>query len=83
MAGNLNAKLAETEGTPRGEAISDDLVAAGPMDMGVKFLPQNNPWFEDRCTWRMQRDGQVFRYWADYILGTDCRLFQDMDVWYM
>ena len=76
MARDLNANRAELEDTPQGEAISDDLVAAGPMDMGVNFLPRHNPWFQDRCTLSICRDGREVQSQTDYILGTYYRLFQ-------
>ena len=48
--GNLNTNLVELEGTPQGEAISDELAATGIMDMGLYFLPWRKPWLQDRCT---------------------------------
>ena len=50
VAGNLNANLVETEGTPWAEAVTDELEAAGLMDMGLHFLPLCKPWLKDRCT---------------------------------
>ena len=80
MAGDLNANLADPEGAPRGEAISDKLVAAGLLDTGLHFLPQRKPWLQDRCTWTMQRYGQEVRSRTDYILRTDRKPFQDVAI---
>ena len=78
--GDLNANLTEPEGTPQGEAIAEELAATGIMDTGLHFLPQSKPWLQDRRTWSMRRYGQEVQSWKDYILGTYCRLFQDVDV---
>ena len=80
MAGDLNANLAKKEGTPRGEAITDELEAARQEDTGINFLPHRKPWFQDRCTCSMRRDGIEVWSWMDYILGAYCRLFQDVAV---
>ena len=50
------------------------------MDMGLHYLSWNKPRLQDRCTWSMQQDGREVRSQTDYILGTDCRFFQDVDV---
>ena len=76
VAGNLNAKLADPEGTPRAEAIVYKLVEAGLVDMGLHFLPLPKSWLKDRHTWSMQQDGQEVWYQTDYILRTD-RIFPD------
>ena len=81
VAGGLNAKLADSEGTPRGEAIVVVIVVEGLLDLGLNFLPQRKLWLQDRYTWIMWRDVREVRYWMDCILGTDCRLFQDVAVW--
>ena len=78
---DLNANLAEPEGTPQGETIVDDLVVVGLMDMGIHFLPWRKPWLQDGCKYSMQRDGREVRSRTDYILGTDHRLFRDLAVW--
>ena len=80
MAGDLNSNLVDPEVTPQSEAISDKLASARLEDMGLHFLPQCKPWLQDRCTWSMRRYGQEFWSWMDYILITDCRLFQDVEV---
>ena len=43
MDSDLNVNLGETEGTPRGDAIADDHVAAGLLDMVLHFLQQHKP----------------------------------------
>ena len=80
VAGNLNAKLADPEGTPRAEAIVYKLVEVGLVDMGLHFLPLPKSWLKDRFTWSMQQDGQEVRSQTDYILRTDRRFFQDVAV---
>ena len=80
MAGKLNANLAELEGTPRVEAIADELVVVGLEEMGLHLLLRCKLWFQDRCKCSMIRDGREVRSWTDYILGTDRRLFQDVAV---
>ena len=57
MAGEHNINIAEPEGTPRVEAIVDELAAAGIEDMGLHFLPRSKPLLQDRCTLIMRRDG--------------------------
>ena len=44
VAGNLNANLSESEGTPQGKSIVDELAAAGIVDMGLHLIPQHKPW---------------------------------------
>ena len=61
VANDLNANLAEPEGTPQAEAIADELAAVGLLDMGLHFLPRSKPWLKDRYTWRMHQDGQEVR----------------------
>ena len=34
--------LADMEGTPQGEAISDELATGGAEDMGLYFLPRRS-----------------------------------------
>ena len=43
VAGNLNANLVEPECTPQGEAIADELAAAGLLDMVLHSLPRCKP----------------------------------------
>ena len=80
MAGDLNAKLAEPEGTQWSEAITDKLAALRLENMGLHFLPQRKTWLQYRYTWSIRRDEQEFRSQTDYILRKYCRLFQDMAV---
>ena len=46
--------------------------------MGVHFLPWCKPWFQESSTWSMRKYGREVRSQTDYILVTDCRLFQDV-----
>ena len=80
VTGDLNVNLADPEGTLKGEAIADELTAAGIEDMGLQFSPCLKPWLQDRCTWRMRKDEKEVWYRTDYILGIYHRLFQDVAV---
>ena len=60
MAGNQNANMVNPKCTIQAEAIADELMAAGMMDMGLHLLPRCKPWLKDRLTWRIQRDIQQF-----------------------
>ena len=75
VAGDFNINLVEPEGTPQGEAVADELAAAGLLDIEIIFLPRRKTWFQDKCTWRIHRDGIEVWSWTDNIFGTDCRLF--------
>ena len=80
MTVDLNANIAEPEGTLRGDAIADELATAGLDNMGLNFLPWRKPWLQDRCKWTMRQDGKEVRSQMDYILRTDLRLFQEVAV---
>ena len=80
MAGNINANLAELEGTPLAEAIADEITVAGLMDISLHFFPHQKTWLKDRSTWRIQRDGREAQSQTDYIIGTDHKIFQDVAV---
>ena len=45
-----------------------------------QFLLRWRSWCRDRRTWSMIREGREMRYWTDYILGTDCRLFGNVSI---
>ena len=80
MGGNFNANLVDPEGTPRGQDIADEIAAEGIVDVVLHSLPSCNTWLQDMCTWRMRKDGQEIWSRTDYILGTYCRLLQDVDI---
>ena len=80
MAGDPNANLVDPEGTLQVEEIAYELAAAGILDMGLHFLPRCKPWVQDRCTWSMRRYGLEVWSRTDYILGKDCRIFQDVAI---
>ena len=80
MTGDINANLAYPEGTPRYEAITENLVAAGLEDMGMHFLPHSKLWLQYMCTWSMRRDGGDVWSRTYYILRIDRRLFQDVAI---
>ena len=75
VARDLSTNMAEPGGTLQGEAIEDILTSVGLMDMVLHFLPRHKPWLQDKCTRRMQRDGQDIRSRTNSILEIDCRLF--------
>ena len=44
VAGDFNINLVEPEGTPQGEAVADELAAAGLIDIVLHFLTWRKPW---------------------------------------
>ena len=68
-------KLSESEGDHRGEEIAAALTKEGLEDMSAHFLRRWRSWCRDGRTWSMVRAGREVRYWTDYILGMDRRLF--------
>ena len=79
VAGDFNVDILAPEGR-RAENIATDLATAEVEDMAQHFMPRGRRWCRDRRMWDMKRQGQVVRYWTDYILGTDRRLFQNVAV---
>ena len=55
-------------------------VKEGLEDMSGNFLPQHKTWLKDGFTWAIHRGGRGVCSWANYILGTDSRLFQNVVV---
>ena len=45
---------------------------------GQHFLPRRRACCQDRKTWLMRRQGRLVRSRTDYILGSDCRIFQNV-----
>ena len=78
--GNFNVKIAAPEGDQRVEDIVMELATAGLEYMARYFLPREKQWYWYRRTWGMLRKGQEVRSRADYILGTDRRLFRNVTV---
>ena len=79
VAGDFNVDILAPEGR-RAENIATDLATAGVEDMAQHFMPRGRRWCRDRGTWDMKRRGKVVRSWTDYILGTDRRLFHNVEV---
>ena len=53
----------------------------GLEDMaGHNFFLSGQVWCRDQRTWSMRRQGRVMRSRTDYILGSDHRIFQNVDV---
>ena len=75
VAGDFNVKLSEPEGDRRGEDIAAALATEGLRDMLAHFLLLRRLWCQDGRTWSIIRAGREVRFWTDYILGTDRRLF--------
>ena len=50
------------------------------IDMGMHSPTHRMLWLKYRCTWRMQ--WYILEVWSctDYILGTDCTIFQDVAI---
>ena len=80
VAGDLNTDLGEVEGDRRGTEISAEMTEAGLEDMAAHFLPRRRRWGRERRTWAMRQGGKAVRSKADYILGTDRRLFMNVAV---
>ena len=78
VAGNFNVDLAEPEGNARDEKIAAALGAARLEDMSTHFLPRHKPWLRDGRTWSMLRGGREVRSQTNCLLGTDCRLLQNV-----
>ena len=74
VAGDINAKLSETEDDRRGEDIEVALATEGLEDMSAHFLPRRSAWCQEGRTWSIIREGREVRSQTDYILGTDRHL---------
>ena len=81
FAEDLNVELWKTGSRVRDEDITAAVETAGLEDMvGHYFFPRRQVWCRYRGTWSMRRQGRVVRSRTDYILGSDCRIFQNLDV---
>ena len=79
VAGDLNTDLAAPEGRTQDEDISESIAASGLEDMSRHFLPPKM-WLKDGKAWCMHWGGRELRSRTNYILGTDCRLLQNVAV---
>ena len=80
MAGDLNTDLGDMACDGRGTEIAAAITEAGLEDMTAHFLPRKRMWGREQRKWAMVRWGKAIRSRTDYILGTDCSLFRNVDV---
>ena len=81
VAVNFNLNLVATEGSPCIEYIAVAIATAGLEEIYTHFLLRRKSWEQGGHTWCMCCCGTEVRFWTDYILGTDLRLFQNVSVW--
>ena len=75
-----NANWSALDGHNCNEKIAAEMATEGLEDMAAHFLSHSLPWTRDVCMWIMLRRGKKIWSRADYILGTDRRLFQNFTV---
>ena len=81
VAGDLIVELVKTGSRGKEEEITAAVATAGLEDMaGHHFFLSRRAWCQDWRTCSMRRQGRVVRSRTDYILGSDCRIFQNLDV---
>ena len=78
--GNSNIDLAVPEGNCFREEIAVVIATAGLEDMSAHFLPHLKSLARDRRTWYMHLHGREVHSRMDYLLGTDCHLFQNVSI---
>ena len=81
VVGNLNMKIADTEGNHQDEAIAAALADEGLEDMSYQFLLYIIPWEQGDRTWNILCQVREVQSYTDYILDTDHRLFRDVFIW--
>ena len=82
MVCNFTADLADSKWSAWIEEITATLVRYGVEDMSAYFLLRRKYWSRDSHTWSIRCGDRVVCSWIDFLLGTDCRLYQNMLVWY-
>ena len=80
VAGDLNVELKNSSGQGGYEDIMVAVATTGLEDITGDLFLQRREWCKDRRTWAVVRKGRVVRSWTDYILGSDCRIFQNVSV---
>ena len=80
VAEDLNVDLESTGGRGQDEEITAAVLTAGLEDLLVHFLPSRIAWNRYRRMWANVRQGREMRSWTDYILGSNCRIFQNVAV---
>ena len=76
----MNVDLEITGGRGRDEEIVAVVATAGLEDILEHLLPQRRPWCRDKRIWEMVQLGREVRYQTDYILGSNPRTLQNVDV---
>ena len=79
--GDLNVDPEKAGGQGWDEEIAAAVVTAGLEDLARHFLLRQRAWSKDWKTWAVVRQGMVVRSWTDYILGSYCRIFQNIATW--
>ena len=82
VAGDLNVDLGKAGSRGRDEEITVAVVMAGLEDLPGYFFLRRRAWCRDRRMWETRRQGMVVRSRTEYILGYDCRIFQNVAVQY-
>ena len=80
VLGYLNVDLERTVGRGRDKDIAVVVATAGIEDILVHLLSLRREWNRDWKMWEMVRQWREVSSRTDYILGTDCRIFQNVAV---
>ena len=81
VAGDFNTNLSAPKRWTRDEEIAVAMDTAGLENMSENFLPRKKLWLKESRTWCIHRGGWEVRSQTNYIMGTDCRLLQNVAVW--
>ena len=81
VAGDLNVYHGKVGGWGRDEEITA-VAMAGLEDIVGHYFLRRRAWCRDQRKWEAVRQGRVVRSQTDYILGSNCRIFQNVAVWY-
>ena len=76
---DFNVDLEGKDGRGRDEEIVVAIATAGPEDLAGHFLPRQWTWCKYWSKWEMVRKGRVMRSHTYYILGSNRRIFQNVD----
>ena len=82
VAGYLNVDLERTGEKGKDKEITVVVATEGLEDLLVHFFPRQRSCNRDHKTWAKVRQGREVRSWTDYIMGSDRRIFQNVDVRY-
>ena len=80
VVGDQNGYLESTGGRGQDEDIAGVVATAGLEDIIAHFISQRRVFNSDWRTWVMVRQKRDVRSRTDYILGSDCRIFQNVAV---